>query len=326
MKESHYDSSLTNLIKAKELAAVSNDQLGQYYAHMHIATLLNHMQQSDKAIDYDRRALNIARSLNDVNREVRILTNMQGHFGVWYDVTQDLRYIDSIKKLSVVTLKLSKKHNYRTDIALTYSVLGGVAFIEGKYKLLLTYTDSALMFLDRKRDHRSCMSVFLKKCDSYIELKNYDLAKTYVDSALNQAQLEKNILSIANTYERLYEVEKLRNNYTASLFYHERFTKIRDSLRNVDKIKVINEMEQKYNKAENEKQINQLAFEKNILNKEKEIDELRLKSLIGIVVAIVFVLIAVVFFYRQSVIKSKLQKNGNGAAFKQSKNESTLFL
>jgi hypothetical protein len=118
------------------------------------------------------------------------------------------------------------------------------------------------MFLDRKRDHRSCMSVFLKKCDSYIELKNYDLAKTYVDSALNQAQLEKNILSIANTYERLYEVEKLRNNYTASLFYHERFTKIRDSLRNVDKIKVINEMEQKYNKAENEKQINQLAFEK----------------------------------------------------------------
>jgi len=120
--------------------------------------------------------------------------------------------------------------------------------------------------------------------------------------------LEKDILSIANAYERLYEVEKLRNNFPSSLFYHERFTQIRDSIRTGDKIKVINEMEQKYNKAENEKQINKLGFEKNILSKEKEIDSLRLKSLIGIVVAIVFVLIAVVFFYRQSIIKSKLQK------------------
>ncbi|MBK6833479.1 MAG: histidine kinase [Bacteroidetes bacterium] len=308
MKKTKFDSAVPQLIKSQELASEENDLLGQYYALMNLATLLNKMQQSDKSIDYDRKALVIARSLNDVNREVRILSNMQGHFGVWYDITQDLKYIDSLKKTSALTIKLSKKFKLRTETAQCYSVLAGISFIEDEFKTMLLYTDSALMFLDRNRDHRFCMSVFLKKCDAYIELKNYNIAKTFGDSALIHARLENDILSIANTYERLYEVEKLRNNFSASLFYHENYTKIRDSIRNVDKFKVINDIEQKYNKVENEKQINKLAFEKDILNKGKEIDSLRLKSLIGIVVAIAFVLIAVVFFYRQSVIKSKLQK------------------
>ncbi len=275
---------------------------------MYMGNIFNYMRQLDKAVDYDVKALRISQALKLYRREVRILSNMQGHFGVWYDITQDFQYIDSAKKIIGQTLRLGKKNDLKAEVAQTYSVLSGIAFVEKKYKLGLVYADSALMFLDRTKDFRFYHSVFQKKCDAYIELKDLKSAKLYADSSMYYADKTGEPLSRSTAYERLYEVEKLMGHDTKALHYHELFTTIRDSIRAIDKTKVINDMEQKYNKATNEKKITELAFEKDILNKEKEISGLRLKSLIGVVIAIVFVLLTVVFFYRQSVIKNKLQK------------------
>jgi hypothetical protein len=308
VKENRFDSALTQFLYAQQLAMEAKDSLVQLNALLHTGNLFNSMQQSARAVEYDRKTIQLAGQLNNYRKEIRALSNMQAHFGVWYDLSEDLQYIDSVKVISKRTLQLAKKYRLETEIAQTWSILAGVAYVENNFRQELIYTDSALIHLDRKKDFRFLMSVFQKKCDAYIELKDYKAARVYGDSCRHYASLEKNPLSLAISYERLYEVEKLSGNVEKALFYHERYTTIRDSIRSVEKTKVINEMEQKYNRAENEKRIGELAFEKDLLNKEKEISSLRVKLLIGIVAAIVFVLIAVIFFYRQSVIRSKLQK------------------
>jgi hypothetical protein len=128
--------------------------------------------------------------------------------------------------------------------------LAGVAYLENNYQKMLVLCDSGLLFLDRSKDFRQLHSIFTKKCDGFIILKDYNKAKQYADSSLKYATLEGAPLSLATNYERMYELEKIQGNYLSALSYHEKFIGIRDSIRTIEKSEKINELEQKYNKAQ----------------------------------------------------------------------------
>lgn len=73
---------------------------------------------------------------------------------------------------------------------------------------MLVLCDSGLLFLDRSKDFRQLHSIFTKKCDGFIILKDYNKAKQFADSSLKYATLEGAPLSLASNYERMYELEK----------------------------------------------------------------------------------------------------------------------
>lgn len=39
---------------------------------------------------------------------MQVYTQMQGHFGIWYDITSDKQYLDSIKRIAEPNLALTK--------------------------------------------------------------------------------------------------------------------------------------------------------------------------------------------------------------------------
>jgi LytS/YehU family sensor histidine kinase len=163
---------------------------------------------------------------------------------------------------------------------------------------MLLLCDSGLSFLDRTKDFRQLHSIFTKKCDAFIELKEYKKSKEYADSSLKYATLEGDPLSLATNYERMYELEKLQGNYTSALSYHEKFISIRDSIRTIEKSKKINELEQKYNKAQNEKTIKELS-------QAKQIASLRNKIYIAGIILAILIIVLIVIFNRQKTLKSK---------------------
>jgi len=256
------------------------------------------MQQPEKAIEYDYMSLHLAEKINNQKIALSIYTNIQARFGVWFDITQDPKYLDSVRKIAIPTLQLAKKLNRKFEISQTYSVLSGVAFLEGKYEKGLILCDSGLMFLDRNKEFRLTHSLFTKKCDLYIALKDYKKANQYADSSLRYATLENSVLSLAYIYERMYEIAKLQGDFSSALSYHEKFIKIRDSVRTIEKTEKINELEQKYNKAQNEKTIKELS-------QAKQIASLRNKIYIAGIILALLIIFLIIIFNRQQTLKSK---------------------
>lgn len=298
IKKEKNDEAMQQFILVKELAEQIKDTLFQIKGISRIAYVFNKMQQPEKAIEYDYMSLHLAEKINNQKIALSIYTNIQARFGVWFDITQDPKYLDSVRKIAIPTFQLAKKLNRKFEISQTYSVLSGVAFLEGKYEKGLILCDSGLMFLDRNKEFRLTHSLFTKKCDLYIALKDYKKANQYADSSLRYATLENSVLSLAYIYERMYEIAKLQGDFSSALSYHEKFIKIRDSVRTIEKTEKINELEQKYNKAQNEKTIKELS-------QAKQIASLRNKIYIAGIILALLIIFLIIIFNRQQTLKSK---------------------
>ena len=220
IKAEKSDSAMQHFIVVKEISEKLKDSLFQYKALSRIAFVFGRMQQPTKAIEYDYLELFLAKEMKNEKLILQAYSNMQAHFGILYDLTEDKSYIDSVKKIAAPTLLLAKKLRQNFETAQTYSVLCGIAYLEKDYKKGLLLCDSGLSFLNRSKDFRQIHSLLTKKCDIYIELKDFIKAKQYADSSLRYAMLEDNALSLAFIYERMYEIEKLQGNFSNSLMYH----------------------------------------------------------------------------------------------------------
>lgn len=299
IKKEKNDLALEHFLSLKDLSELKKDTLYQLKTLSRIAYVFNRMEQPQKAIEYDYLGLALAQQLKDEKQILYIYSQLQAHFGIWYDISEDgQQYIDSIKKIAVKTIVLAKKLKQNLEISQTYSILAGVSYIEKDYLRNLRLCDSGLLYLNRQRDFRHLHSIFTKKCDTYIELKDFTKAKQFADSSLKYALLENNALSIASNYERMYELEKINGNYSSALAYHEKFIAIRDSIRNIEKSAKINELEQKYNKAQNEKTIKELS-------QEKQIASLRNKIYVAGIISAILAIILIIIFNRQKALRSK---------------------
>ena len=299
IKKEKNDLALEQFFSLKDLSEQKKDTLYQLKTLSRIAYVFNRMEQPQKAIEYDYLGLALAQQLKDEKQILFIYSQLQAHFGIWYDISKDgQQYIDSIKKIAVKTIVLAKKLKQNLEISQTYSILAGVAYIEKDYLRNLRLCDSGLLYLNRQRDFRHLHSIFTKKCDTYIELKDFTKAKQFADSSLKYALLENNALSIASNYERMYELEKIDGNYSSALAYHEKFIAIRDSIRNIEKSAKINELEQKYNKAQNEKTIKELS-------QAKQIASLRNKIYLTGIAAALLAISLIIIYNRQKILKSK---------------------
>lgn len=306
LKNSSFDSACVFYTRVKQSAINIKDTLLQLKTMAKLALSFNKIRQPEKAIEYDRLGIKILAIYKNEKQLLQYYSNMNAHFGVWYDITTNKKYLDSIKKYIPVSIALARKLNVKSRIAQNHNLMAGILWVEKNYYASLAFCDSSIKYLNAQKDFKQLCSAYQKKCDAYIELKNYQKAYQFADSNLVFAKKEGDKLLEAVAFERMYECQKLLGNYSKALGYYERTVKIRDSLRTQEVTETVNALEKKYDQSENEKKINKLSFEKEVLHQQKEIDKLQIRSLIGIVAAIILLLVVIVFFYRQSVIKNQL--------------------
>ena len=105
IKKEKNDEAMQQFILVKELAEQIKDTLFQIKGISRIAYVFNKMQQPEKAIEYDYMSLHLAEKINNQKIALSIYTNIQARFGVWFDITQDPKYLDSVRKIAIPTLQ-----------------------------------------------------------------------------------------------------------------------------------------------------------------------------------------------------------------------------
>jgi tetratricopeptide (TPR) repeat protein len=294
-KTEQFDSATHYFLKCISEAKATNDIAMLAKSNLNFAMVFAKTVQPIKAVMYDKIALNYAQQINDVKLILQCSVNLQSDFGTCFDLTENALYLDSARLQCVKSLQLAKLNKSKKEIIRSYVTLAGIYLMEKKYQTSLAYGDSVLAIASVKSHKNSVFSIYNKMTRCYIDLKNPSKALALNDSALKYKISQANLADVFYNYVDIY---KQTNNFEKALFYNEKVKVLEEERLNTERLEAVTDLEEKYNKAQNEKTIKEL-------NQDAEIKNLRIRSLIFVVVLIVLILLLIVFFFRQKSIKNK---------------------
>lgn len=294
-KTEQFDSATHYFLKCISEAKATNDIEMLAKANLNFAMVFGKTVQHGKAVIYDKIALNFALQVNDVKLILQCSVNLQSDYGVCFDITENPLYLDSARQQCIKTLQLAKLNKAKKEIIRTYVTLAGIYMVKKDYKESLLYGDSVLKIATVKSNKNSIFSIYNKMTRCYLGLNNTKMALTLNDSALKYKISQVNL---ADVYYNYVDIYKVTGNFEQALFYNEKVKTLEEERLNTERLEAVTDLEEKYNKAQNEKTIKEL-------NQESEIKNLRIRNLFFVIVLIVLVLLIIVFLFRQKSIKSK---------------------
>lgn len=292
------DSASFYYLKTLEVAKQNKDTSMEIKALSSFSNVLANLKQFEKSISYAKQAMTLAKKVNNKNAEISLMSNIFTFYGKRYQETNELHYLDSAEIISKRLVIEAKKYHKVYEMLKAYSGLGSCYFQYEKYNLTLAYSDSIIQFADRDIHARVICQAYANICDSYLSLGQFAKAKIAGDSALVYANLVGENGIISEVYYKLYDCENELKNYGEALNYYKKYSALQDRFRSEKQFSIVSDLEQKYNKVENERKISDLT-------KEQEISSLRINLLITGIGLALFAIALVFYIYRQRSLKQK---------------------
>lgn len=272
-----------------------NDELALTYCRL--AALFNNEGQLNEAINYAGKSAQLINKIKDPFIKV---TTLSGLSGVYVQAgIQDEKYLDSSIVYAKEALDLVVKNEYYSKANQLCNSVSNAYYLKHDSLMALEYCLQSLKFRKYLLPNEILIS-YLNLSDCYNRLKQHNSSLSYLDSVAMILPSINDPYYQMGLYERIYAYNKDAGNLNKSLSGLERFKTLQDSLYNLEKNAAINDLMQKYNKSENEKEINEL-------NRKNEIASLNVKILIVAILAAILIIVVIVFFYRQSVLKNKFK-------------------
>lgn len=253
-----------------------------------IVYLFTRINEDDKNWSYIKSAEKLILDLNP---------ELYPHYYSWlayeyenkYAITERKTLIDSTLLFINEAKKGAFKHQLFNEITKCYRVEEACAYHKGELQKALAYADSAIYYGKKIKDYKNLSSLYLSKAWDHFDLGQLEEANKWMDTALaesNSNNAAKMMLysEAAQIFEGTGKLDKAYASFKA-------YSKLKDSILDIDKVKKINELEQKYQKAENESKIFKLEKAK----------QLYLLLIIGSLL----VILSLVFFFRQRALKNK---------------------
>ncbi|CAN5382707.1 hypothetical protein BH10BAC1_BH10BAC1_10690 [soil metagenome] len=299
---SHYRSGNNKLaieyfIKAVSVYVSTKNRNGLALSYCKLSGVFINEHQIIEAIAYKNRALKNVPFVTDPYTKISVYSALSGIY-IQIDNTSSLN-ADSSVFYAKEALSIMKEFGYYTKANQICNSISDVYYLRKEYVKSLEYCKESLKYRKYLFPGEIIIS-YLKYADCSNALKQNENALLYLDSVAFALKSIDDQFYKMIYYERVYNYNKDAGKYVEALVGLEHFKAIQDSMFNVDKTTAINDLIQKYDKVENEKKITEL-------NRENEISSLNVKFLVVGIVATISVIIIIVFFYRQSVLRNKFK-------------------
>ncbi|MCK6639791.1 MAG: histidine kinase [Bacteroidia bacterium] len=292
------DSALACFVREADYALKSEYYNALGIAYSSIGQIYRGRGDHDRALFYHRKALAIVDQMETTNMGNIIqvyVTSSQGYLMAGSERNSKM-LLDSARILADSVLALSQRFNRLPPQASAYFVFANYERIRGNYEAAITYTNKALQL----KRFLVPSTVFLLYCDRALaeaHLGNKQVSELYLDSASGSPAL-KELYYRNHIHEVSWQVNKLNGNTAEALEAHEQLLKTQDSLKSIEQIEAITSIEQKFNKAENEREILRLAHE-------QEVASLNIRLLITISIGLAILALAVFLIFRQRALREK---------------------
>jgi len=246
--------------------------------------------------DYDRARKYLLESI-DVNRKL----NNSRYIGIAYSNLGNIAYeehqndtaLDYFNKAKEIYSKLDNKYG----LTILYSNIGHIYLSQKQFDKAYKQYAQAKKLFHEMGDEDGVLAASINQGLTFERRGNYAQALLVYDSCILIAQKMNSLNRMMELYKNIFKTYQLNNNFKQAFNYQTLYHELRDSIFNIEKAKVINELEIKYEREKDQAHILTLKnenLEKDIYLQKRTIQRnIYLFSGLGIILIIMFLLIHV---------------------------------
>ncbi len=253
-------------------------------------------QVDDALVDFEK-GLEFAEKENDKNLASQIKINISLIYVKKNRVDEALKIFNEV-------INYARLNNHPRELAAAFINLGSAFDNSNKPEMALSYLDSAINILQKTALKVELTKALLGKSEVLISLKKNNEALKSLSQAKSLIDKTKNLEDEATYYFLLYEIEKSEEKYKSALDDFLSYRKIKDSIEQTLNIKIIQELQLKYNVQKKEVELEKEKLKYLLLEKKNQ-DERFFKWLAVGVSLIILILVIAFVSYRYS---KKLQE------------------
>ena len=304
-----YKNAIKYYLKSLKLAEENNDNEAISNLYNNIGVLYKNQELYDDALTYYKKSMKLLLKYDDKNS----LINSYNNIGVLYKCKEEYEKANEYFNKAI---KVSKDINNEEGLYKTYNNIGNVYKQLKQYDKAIEIFNKALkliegsasssinlyqnmgdlyLILSKENKSKAKMREYLLKAISYSE-------KAYkISTEIGAESVKKNAAyTLMNAYKKYGDKSK-------ALDYAIIYIELNTKLYNINKLKVINELEKKYNNEKDKILIEKLQKEQELRN--EKIKRQQLDNLIVKRQRIVFVIITVLLLFIIIYIAVSLRKN-----------------
>ncbi|MBD0823591.1 tetratricopeptide repeat protein [Aestuariibaculum marinum] len=151
------------------------------------------------------------------------------------EIHLDLKQYGEAKSYLLQSLNVSKRLNYKKDLAETNALLGSVAEKQKQYEEALNYQETSLVLFKSLNDSTGLAITNENIGSIYEDLEDYDLAYQYFSKAFNYANHSISDVKI-NIINNLGDANRKSGNYDKALHYTQQALKLARETKNGSQI------------------------------------------------------------------------------------------
>lgn len=284
------------------------------------AIAVDRLNRHKESIEYLLRAKKLYRSIKYNDGLVGVLTNLSN---TYCKVNEYQKALDALRELD--------KLNYTQDGSQFFKEIsyGNIYYNLNQYEQAIDHFNKATEVAQRFKMVDSEITGLTKIAFCYQNLNRKAEAKSYYYQALNLSRINKLIVEEAEVLKGLVEIFEAERDYVGAFNSLKQYKLLEDSIFNLEKLKNINEVENKLKLTEKEKIIAEQNF---ALEKEKvELASSKNKGLLlvaGLIIAVGAFLLSFYFSRRTKKLFSLIQKQKKEVEFQkeiiESKNKDVM--
>ena len=225
---------------------------------INIAVIQNALGNTELALEYAQKGLNIARQFKEESVMVftqRLIGGIYRKMGRFDEAIREIRN----------TLPYYYQEEDWANLSASYCQIANNLFDKGNLSQALMNVDSAIT-LAKKAGHRSHLAHALHSSGFILHgLRQLDQAKAHIDSSIMIAREISDPYLILDGYRKNADIEKERNNLDGYARYMSLYIAKRDSIDEVMQRAQVEELEARYQNKDKQGEIDVLLLEQQLL-------------------------------------------------------------
>lgn len=286
------DSSMNNYMKAEQILNYTGDLNATSICLIGLSCVLSLNNQYDKAIEKLKIVIRLEKELKNYQNLNLAYSNIGNFLCYSKNFKEANKYIDS-------AMTLGREKNLYRNLSSNYLGLGFIAMQQKECKKALSLFIKGLKLATENENEFIKKGLNVSIGEAFYCLNDSKNAIIYFEESLkskdtfkdNQLQAYK---GLSDCYEKIKDLGN-------AFFYLKKYNSLNDSLYNLEKNNAINNLENKYEVKEKEKEINFLSMQNNIgaSNTKQEY----VQKLIVISILILVILVSIILFRKYRISK-----------------------
>lgn len=258
----------------------------------YIVHLFTRQNQYEKNWDYIKKAEKIILGLDEDYTTASNFNWLAFEYETKYTLARRISLMDTAMIYATKAMGVALALEDFSEVTRSYRVYESNSYHRDDIKKAVLYIDTAIYYSGKIKTRTNPASLYYAKAWDYMDLNDFKEAQKWQDTCLYYAEkYEGRTPATLALYGEATKLFEQAGNLPKALQMMRIYEKIKDSVFKLQRLEKINELEQKYNKATNERTIKELDQQRSIYI---------LLSLAGLLAVII-----IAFFFRQQSLKQK---------------------